>query len=731
MEERLAAKHIVLLGIGHTNAHIVRMWGMHPIPDADLTCITDNPIATYSGMLPAVLAEQVPPEDMQIDLVRLCASVGARLVIGSVTSVDAAEQFVHVEGRPAIPFDALSIGIGSVPSMVDVTFEGSSLVKIKPMQTFLGRLAAACEAALKRKNSESDSSASRATKLDVVVVGSGVAGVEISFCLAPFLKKKCSSFRIRMVTRSQEILPGATKGFRQRVLAKLKEREVPVSHSFNVASVTQSNVTSTEGEVVDADLVIWATGAVPPPLLEHVNLPKDDAGFLATDQTLRSTSGRPVFAVGDTGSIATESLPKAGVYAVRQGPILWENVRRLMKEQSLLPYRPQQSFLKLLNTGDGNAIGERSGISFSGRWVMRLKEYIDSKFMKMYQVSGGMTDDTEPMQCRGCGCKLGGDVLDGALETLKLSSAENEHSLDDAAVIETSFGRVIASTDFFSSPVDDPWLAGRIAALHSASDLVAMGANIKAALANVVVPEGDPRSQRQGLNDLLAGAESEFAAMGARVVGGHTIVGSRWEVGFTVIGEPLSDTLLRKENLKAGDELVITKPVGIGVLLAAHMRSQCSAADYVALTDAMLQRQHPIAQIASECGVSAGTDVTGFGLIGHLIEMLDASQCSADIVLANIPLLPGAAAAFDAGIESSLAPANRHVQGRLHAKADQMQTAAFKALFDPQTCGGLLLGISREQLSPFQQVMQKANLPVFSIGCVKPCGDDRSTVRIV
>ena len=744
MKERLASRHIVLLGVGHTNAHIVRRWGMNPIPDADLTCISDNPVATYSGMLPAVLAGQNSESEMQIDLVKLCGSVGARLLTNEVTGLDHESQMIHFVDRPSVPFDVLSIGIGSVPTTEGVVIESNSLLKIKPMQTFLFRLEEAVHDAQKRLADKTETaspavdgapatSVAGERKLNVVVVGSGVAGMEITFCLPTFLNKQLTiPHTLQIVTRSKSVLPGTSASMQRRVRNELKRRQVPVTTSRSVTHVTGDTVTLDDGTKIAADIVIWATGAVAPALLSKLDVTLDDRGFIATDNTLRSRSPAPVFAVGDSGTIVSEKLPKAGVYAVRQGPVLWENIQRTLDNRPLQNYQPQRSFLKLLNTGDGNAIGEWKGFSFTGRWVMRWKDRIDSKFMQMYRVSDDMMSETQPMQCRGCGCKLGGDVLEGALSVVSRSSADGTESLDDAAVIEMGKGQIVASTDFFSSPVDDLFLAGRIAALHSASDLVAMGASVKAALANVVVPDGDPKSQRQGLNDILEGARSEFSTMGGEIVGGHTIVGDRWELGFTVIGDPLTESLLRKQNLQIGDVLYMTKPLGIGVLLAARMRDQCAAHDYQSVIEVMLQPQHEISRLAIDLGITAGTDITGFGLVGHLLEMLTASKRSARLSLSKIELLAGAAEAFNSGIESSLAPANRHVECQLEATDEQRGAPEYAALFDPQTCGGLLFGIRPQNCGEFEsRLSESCGVTAIRIGEICESATEHSSVKIV
>lgn len=726
MIDRLRSKQIVLLGIGHTNAHVVRMWGMKPIDDADLTCISDYSIATYSGMLPAVLAGQVPQRQMQIDLVRLCSSVGARLITDRVTSIDHARRQLQFESRPPVPFDVLSIGIGSVPSVEGVTLDGAALLPIKPMQTFLQRLSSAVQS---RAAAEGHAGSHENAPLRVAVVGSGVAGIEILFCLPAMLRKlRVRHSSLHLVTRSRQILPEVGARARSLILKEIQQRGVSLSTGHAVVRIAPRRVELDDGTNLDADLVIWATGATSPESLKTLGLPLDDRGFIKTDASLQSISGQPIFAVGDTGAIADQHLPKAGVYAVRQGPVLWKNIRRVLGGEPLVDYVPQKSFLKLINLGDGRAAGQWHGLVFSGRWVMRLKDYIDSTFMEKYRPQS-MNGGDEPMQCRGCGCKLGADILESALRAdgsdVSGLAAGGRLTLDDAAEIGGDpAGPLVASTDFFSSPFDDAFLSGRVAALHSASDLVATGAAVTHALANVVLPEGEGRTQQRFLSDLLAGARLEFQAMGAEVVGGHTIVGPRAEVGFTVVGKPLGGSLICKENLRVGDQLVLTKPLGVGVLLAAHMRARCDADHFQALMTTMLSRQHEIARIATELQIDAGTDVTGFGLAGHLLEMLSASHVSATLKLSEVPLLAGAASALADGIESSLAPANRSASAKISISEDKRQTACYQALFDPQTCGGLLLGIPPGAVDPFLSAVAAAGLTKPSrIGEIQPWRD--------
>jgi selenide,water dikinase len=694
-QERACRRHIVLLGVGHTNAHIVRMWAMHPLPDTDLTCISDSNVATYSGFLPAVLAGQLPPEAMEIDLVRLCEAAGARLITEPVTGLDRHRQQLLFADRPAVRYDVLSVGIGSVPQMPPVGADSPSLVTIKPMRSFIDRLSIAvaqCDSGM--------------NPLKIVVVGGGAAGVEVTQCLPARLKSMTTSdFHITLVNRGDELLPGCSPHTTRRVRRLLDQRGWTVLQNSSVIEIHQSSVKLQTGTAIPADVVIWATAATAPALLSEFDLPKDDRGFLLTNNALQSTSGDPIFAVGDTGTIEDGAVPKAGVYAVRQGPILWDNIRRQLNGQTLVPFEPQSSFLKLLNMGDGSAVGEWRGFSFEGHWAMRLKQRIDQQFMDKYQLLADQMTMPEDMQCRGCGCKLGGDTLEAAL------GGDGSTSRDDATIIRAGTNAsgkddVLVTTDFFSAPFRDAWLTGRIAAIHAASDIYAMGAFPFAAEAIVVLPEGDESTQMQILSDFQAGAAREFERMGANITGGHTITGPRWEVGFTVFGRSAGDRLIRKQGLVIGDHLFLTKPLGSGVLMAALMRGKCRHSDYQSMINVMLRNNHESAQIAVSCGVVTGTDVTGFGLLGHLQEMLT-DDIRVMLDGKSIPYLPGACAAAQQGIASSLLPANRcYLSGVVSDRNESLDL-----LLDPQTCGGLLLAVPPQSVATFQRQFSELRLP--------------------
>jgi selenide,water dikinase len=740
MMRPLPEKDVVLLGIGHTNAHVLRMWRMRPIPGARLTCVSNQAVSAYSGMLPGVLAGQYPPERMEIDLVRLCAAAGARLVIGDVTGMDADRRELRFADRPPMRFDALSIGIGSVPAGEHVRFANDArLLPIKPMQTFLDRL----DERLRESVAER-----RGAPIRIAVVGGGAGGVEVTCCLPAHLRTRLGGdvrFEITIVTADDRLVPGSLGRTARRVERLLRGRGVRIVTGRRVERVDGHTIAFQDRGIVDADVIVWVTGAAAPPLLARLGLPTDAAGFLLTSDTLQTTSGAPVFAVGDTGTIAGSSHPKAGVYAVRQAPIVWDNLQRMLSGAPLRRYRPQGDYLKLLNTGDGRALGEWKGLSFEGRWPWALKDFIDSRFIAKYQdyAPAAMSQDrvretpVARMRCAGCGGKVGAGVLSRVLRRLDVPASEHVlvglEAAADAAVVVAPEGRpVVATVDAFAAPLDDPYIAGRIGALNAASDVFALGAAPWAALATVAIPPGAPHQQEDLLFQVLSGGLDELRGMGATLIGGHTIEGAQLTVGFTVLGTGSRHPLRTQGGLRAGDRLILTKALGTGVLLAAHMQARCRARWFGPLVASMLASNGPAAACLERYDVSGLTDVTGFGLAGHLLGMLRASGLAADLWLAAVPLLPGAGELLRDGLESTLADSNREVQAEIDPDGDSIENApSFRALFDPQTGGGLLLGVSSADAEGVLDHLRSVGFRQASIiGEVEPASAARRRIRV-
>jgi selenide, water dikinase len=387
MNREQPQREVVLLGAGHTHLHILRMWGMRPIAGVRLTCVSNQHDAVYSGMLPGTLAGNYEPEQARIDLVRRCAAVGARLVLAETTGLDRAGKRLLLRDRPPIPYDCLSIGIGSRPAAI---LGDQHAVSIKPMQTFLQRL----EKRLKQVGLPAG------RPLQIAVIGGGAGGVEISLCLPSWMQRCFPScpFNLSVVDRGERILTGGSDNAAKRVQQLFDQRGCRTLLQHDVVAIGDHDLTvenqNGDRQCLQADVVLRAVGAVGPSLFENFDLSRDAKGFLLTNIYLQSIDDDSIFVVGDSGTCQQRPHPKAGVYAVRQGPILWDNLRRSLQGYTrgnnahgkmLRQWKPQSRFLSLLNTGDDQAILEYKSFAAQGRWCWRLKDFIDRRFMSKHQ----------------------------------------------------------------------------------------------------------------------------------------------------------------------------------------------------------------------------------------------------------------------------------------------------------------------------------------------------------
>jgi selenide,water dikinase len=371
--------------------------------------------------------------------------------------------------------------------------------------------------------------------------------------------------------------------------------------------------------------------------------------------------------------------------------------------------------LSLISTGDKYAVASRSFWALEGSWAWTWKDWIDRRFMDKYNKLPEMdAEETEPsteagieshaprMLCAGCGSKIGAAVLERALS--RISHLDHPDVItglghpDDAAVIRVPDGKVaVQSVDFFRAIVDDAYVFGKIAANHCLGDIFAMGAEAQSALAIVTLPAASDEKTEDLLVELLLGAQEVLSDAGAVLVGGHTTEGDELALGFTVTGLASPDEVLRKRGLQAGDKLILTKALGTGTLCAAGMRGKAKGRWVTAALDSMVQPNRLAADILKGHGATACTDVTGFGLVGHLKEMNEASGVEVEISPAVIPFLDGACETAAAGILSSLHPQNLRSELVVRDPMKHRSKAEYPLLLDPQTAGGLLAGVPADR----------------------------------
>lgn len=380
----LPPRQIVLLGAGHTHLQILKWWRRQPFPRTEMTLVTAFDRAAYSGMLPSTLAGLYPPEQMLIDLPKLCESCGVRLIVDRANRLDPRTRTIEFAHQPALEFDVASINIGSVPAAEPLWQSHRILISVKPLSTFLQRFEVRF-----RELVEQWRMAPGPEFLQIVVVGAGAAGVELALCLEQHKHELELPADVRIVDGNSGVLSEFSPRTVRRVEKLLQLRGIDLSLGSPVEDCDDEGagyLVLQNGERVRADLVIWAAGAAPPMALRGFDLPKTERGFLAARPTLQTTDDAPIFISGDTADFEAYSLPKSGVYAVRQAPILWRNMRNHLANKPLQEYRPQSGFMRLISCGDGTAIMDYKGFTSHSSWAWALKKWIDRSWVRQFQV---------------------------------------------------------------------------------------------------------------------------------------------------------------------------------------------------------------------------------------------------------------------------------------------------------------------------------------------------------
>ncbi|MDG2176952.1 MAG: selenide, water dikinase SelD [Gammaproteobacteria bacterium] len=689
-------KEVVLAGGGHAHALVIRKWGMQPVPGVRLTLVSPDPLTPYSGMLPGLIAGHYDVDDMHIDLVKLCNWANVRFIGSAVTEVDPENRKLSLSDRPDIEYDLLSINTGSTPQYT-VPGVAEFTIPIKPISGFWQNWQALQKTLLEAAKSQ-----------QVLVVGGGAGSVESVLAMAWACRKNKALTHqpdFHLVTQADDILPGYPTKVRRDATSACMQLGITLQKNFHVAEVHADKVADDNGKHLESDHVFWCIQAGAPQWPSRSGLACDDDGFIRVNRYLQSVSHEAVFATGDIAHMDENPRSKAGVYAVRQAPVLFENIRNQLLKVSLQTYKPQDKFLSLLALGGKRATGNRGWLAASGKLIWTLKDRIDRGFMDRFSELPGpasmsaaksipatlvpqeeKSEELDPaIRCAGCGGKVGPIVLAEVMREL-----DTHWQPEDASTIDWPDARLIQTTDQITAPFDDPWLSGRVSVFHALNDLLAMNATPHSLQVAVTLPFAGRTVQRRELSLLMAGIKSACRDESVILLGGHTSEGSAMSIAITANGIPGEKDFI-KSGARRGDILFTNKPLGTGIVLAGHMQGLV-AGRVVATTQAVMNTSNrSCSESLVQADISACTDISGFGLLGHLSEMLAGSPLKPVLEFENIPIQDGVKALSARGVHSSLLPQNEAFLLSVSWSNSFCKHKAWPILLDPQTSGGLLV----------------------------------------
>ncbi len=705
----MSSEHLLLAGGGHSHALLLLRWIMHPKkrPAGMISLINKSSSTLYSGMVPGVISGYYNIEEARINVRYLAEKAGVVFVASEIIGIDLKEGKVFLKNHFPISFSRISINVGSETNLKGQSFllkKKDLIVPIRPLESSLRWLTSQDSYHLQKKHSS------------FTVIGSGFSGIEIALAL-----------RKRWPERSIYLKANLDK-------IGVKFRKALIS--------SQIKFISSNGEIDGPSLL--CTGNCAPRWLGESSLPVDQDGRVITTNTLQVINHPNVFAVGDCGVIQGKFRPPAGVWAVKAAKTLAINLESSSRGLKLISWKPKANVLQL--------VGAQTKQKYSVAWAFfggkiigpfsllwSLKEFIDRKFMSKFSPKLLMKEvntNKELMACRGCAAKLGAKPLKFSLNQVGLSGL-GEQPEDSVSIAFNSGEQILQSVDGFPALISDPWLNGRLTTLHACSDVWACGFLIDSAQAVIGLPFIETNLQQELLIQTLAGIQSALQPQKAKLLGGHTFEARSFQPHPTSLGMQISLTInsaiskskfWQKSGLQVGDCLLLSRELGSGVLFAAAMHGCAKPKDLDLALNKLTKSQHNLIEelqilqlnYPESDLIHACTDVTGFGLLGHLGEMLDESnklrsengltQLRALIEPQSIPIFNGVLQLIENGFVSTLAPFNRNSWKLLEQKissyplidlsltdialGSQDYKNILELIVDPQTCGPLLIACS-------------------------------------
>ncbi len=698
-------KKLVLLGGGHSHILLLKKLGMRPVSGLITSLVTPDATMIYTGMLPGYIMGNYDQDNIQVDLVKLANYAKSAIIFDSVKSLNLLEKSLGLEERGPLSFDILSIDIGINYSLPKIKGFAKYGVPVKPFKEFLSSW-----------KTYLNGLESRSHVATIALIGGGAAGCELALAMNIKLRNIGYEPIITLIDR-EIIASNLPLGARKKLVSYLKLNNIIFKENSQISHISNKKVHFVSGEEIGSDFIVSTAGGRPHAWLANTKLRLEN-GFIETSQKLQSISHNFVFASGDCATIKNYPRQKAGVFAVRAAPTLYKNLGKYLNSKELINFTPQKRFLQALTLENRNALVFRGENSIKGYIPWVYKDFVDRSFVKKFSIRASMNSDNSNLHseaqqplCGACGAKVGNNVLERVLRKLPTSAPGMINKIgDDAAILKMDGSLKVLTTDHLRKFCEDPWKMARITAIHSLGDIWAMGAEPESVLSHITIPEGSTVFQETYLTEIMDAANEVFLTEGASIVGGHTTKGIELVIGFTILGSVTTRPVSTNEALPS-DKVILTKPIGVGTILAGEMQGLSRGVWIKRAHDWMMLSQGKIAKIIRE-KATAMTDITGFGLAGHLMKICQDSNLAARLYIDELPILEGAVELTELGVRSTLFEENRDNNPGVKFSTAQSK---WPLLFDPQTSGGLLASIPEKDV---KAVLSKLKNQGFSCAIV-------------
>ena len=697
--------HLVLIGGGHTNVLLIRKWLMSPKlkPEIPISIISRDSHLVYSAMFPSVISKSISLEDSLIDIESLAKNAKISFIKDEVKNIDFNLKEIILNNRPSINYSYLVLNYGS-QTKIPSNFE--SLVKKQiafPIKPFFK----AYEFIKKEDIFDSEK------ELPFLIIGSGLAAIEVAYAL-----------RKRWRNRSLKLLCH-TKKVNNKILKSLRNSNIQLVNNLEH----------------DYGKILLCTGNSSPLWVKNHFSNLDSRGRIITEQNLKLKNNSGIFATGDCAIVDSAKRPPSGVYAVKVLNTLVNNIKKDIEGQSLKKWFPQKFGLQIVNS-----FPQKKPMAFAifrnfvigpSFLIWILKNKIDRDFVHNFRLTNRMImnkkeKNNSMIDCRGCAAKIPQAILNRSLIKANLDNFAS--SPEDAVEIYKNLQiSILQSVDGFPALLSDPWLNAKITTLHACSDLWACGAKLSSAQAIVSLPKVENNFQNYLFSQSLQGIKSTVEEQGGKLIGGHTFESRNLVNKPYSLGIDISLTVQGfmhkgskpwvKSGMQTGDILLMSRPLGVGIFFAGQMQNinlKCSS-DAI-MKNLAKSQQYLIDQIHlyqdqfDDSFVNAATDITGYGFIGHLKEMVESSNLSRKknnlppiktrLDLFAFKAYPGVFELIQKKIKSTLFESNKKIIEEIFHESLNDRIITFSRensidkktlkdrislLLDPQTCGPLLI----------------------------------------